>query len=402
MPQAAPWGDRFLRRQLLTELQMTTSSFNRADIDLSNWRSRPFSTWSFQNVSEFVPSALVRSARQPEMPPLGLGHFATLTVKDLAGNNLTLSEFLYRSESDAFVVMRRGEIIAEWHAEHCDPAKPHIIFSVSKSVTGLLAAILIERGVLSPDELVSAYVPEAIGSAYGDLKVRDLLTMTVAIDFSEAYLDNTGDYDRYRRAMLWNPEHPSEPTPTLRELLCSLHRGAHEHGTHYAYRSPNADMAALVIEAASGQRYAHLLRDLVWLPMGAFSDAFITVDRAGNPRSSGGLSITARDLARLGELVRTGGNGILPTSLVDDLWKGGNREIWAAGEQRFLYPDGSYRYFWYETGTGALAGMGIHGQSVWIDRASEMVIVRLASESLPVNDRLDEAVIAMLKTVCTA
>jgi CubicO group peptidase (beta-lactamase class C family) len=378
---------------------MTSHSFTRADIDLSNWRARPYSTWSFQNVSELVPSTVIRSTRKKEKPALDLGDFAKLEVDNLAGETIGLSDFLEESESDALVIMREGEIVAEWQAAHFDPDRPHIIFSITKSVTGLLAGILIDRGVLSLDELVSAYVPDARGSAYGDLKVKDLLTMTVAIDFSESYLDKNGDYDRYRRAMLWNPERPDEPTPTLRELLCSLPRAAHEHGTHHAYRSPNADMAALVIEAAGGQRYAELFEDAVWKPLGAHADAFLTVDRAGNARASGGLSMTARDLTRLGELVRTGGHGILPKRLVDELWEGGNREVWAAGEQRLLYPGGSYRYFWYETGTGALAGMGIHGQQVWIDRATKTVIVRQASETLPVNDGLDQRVIAMMKAI---
>jgi CubicO group peptidase (beta-lactamase class C family) len=49
-----------------------------------------------------------------------------------------------------------------------------------------------------------------------------------------------------------------------RELLCSLPRVAHDPGTHHAYRSSNADMAALVVEAASGHRYAELLEDTIW------------------------------------------------------------------------------------------------------------------------------------------
>ena len=32
--------------------------------------------------------------------------------------------------------------------------------------------------------------------------------MTVSLDFVENYLDTQGDFDRYRRAMLWNPERP--------------------------------------------------------------------------------------------------------------------------------------------------------------------------------------------------
>ncbi|GKX33869.1 MAG: 6-aminohexanoate-dimer hydrolase [Rhizobiaceae bacterium MnEN-MB40S] len=378
---------------------MHSETFERAAIDLSNWRDLPWSRWSFQNVSEFVPSALIASARRKETPTRALGSFAEIAVEGETGETLPLPRFLEESHSNALVVMRGGDIIAEWYADHCDPARPHIIFSISKSVTGLLAGILESRGMLSFSDPVVTYIPDAEGSAYGDLSLQDLFNMTVAVDFEELYLDQTSDYDRYRRAMLWKPERPDDPTPTLRELVCSLPRAKHPHGGHHAYRSPNADMAGLVVEAAAGERYADFLSKEIWKPMGAFTDAFITVDRAGNPRSSGGISMTARDLARLGELVRIGGGAIIPASFIEQLWAGGDRGVWASGEQGLLFPGGSYRNYWYETGTGALAGLGIHGQSLWIDRQSETVIVRQSSEPAPVNDDLDQLVIAMLKAI---
>lgn len=383
-------------------LQKAPTMFKRTDVTLGNWRMRPYSSWSFQNVSELVPSAIVHGTRHPEAVARDLGPFARLQVENLSGEQRDLASFLAESESDSLVVMRRGEIVAEWSAGHNDPAKPHIIFSISKSVTGLLAGMLAARGQLSLDDLVSRYVPETLGSAYGDLPIRHLLDMTVAIDFDESYLDRKGDYDRYRRAMLWNPERPDEPTMTLPELMFRLPRAGHPHGSRHAYRSPNADMAALVIEAASGMRYADLFDVLLWRPMGAYGDAHITVDRAGNPRASGGISMTARDLARLGELVRTGGGGILPPALIDELRAGGDKQVWAEGDQGFLFPGGSYRHFWYRAGSGEICGMGIHGQSVWIDAANETVVVRMASESLPINDALDQKVIAMLKKICAA
>lgn len=375
------------------------SSFSRSDISLANWRDRPHSTWAFQNVSEFVPSAQIRSARLEEPPVKPLGSFAGIKVANVAGVELSLADFLAESNSDALVVMRRGEVVAEWYAPHTDPSRPHLIFSISKSFTGLLAGVLEGEGMLSFDDQVAKYVPEVTGSAYDELTVRDLFDMTVSIDFQEIYLDRNGDFDRYRRAMLWNPERADDPTPTLRELMCKLPRAAHPHGTRHAYRSPNADMAGLVVEAASGRRYAEFLSNALWRPMGAHTDGFITVDRAGNPRSSGGISVTARDLARLGDLVRQGGKGIVPEQFVEELWAGGDREVWSQGDQRLLYPGGSYRAYWYETGTGALAGMGIFGQCVWIDRKSETVVVRQSSETIPVDDRLDQCVIAMMKEI---
>jgi CubicO group peptidase (beta-lactamase class C family) len=46
--------------------------------------------------------------------------------------------------------------------------------------------------------------------------------------------------------------------------------------------------------------------------------------------------------------------------------------------------------------------MGIFGQFLWIDRASETVVVRQASEPLPISDDLDQKTIAALKAICAA
>ncbi len=226
------------------------TSFRRADIDLANWRERPYSVSTFQQVAEFVPSAQIEGARRQETPPLNLGDFASLSIAGVDGEERRLPDFLAESHSDALVVMRGGAVIAEWHAAHTSPLRPHIVFSISKSFTGLLGGILDAEGKLSFDQMVTDFVPEAAGSAYGDLKLRDLFNMTVAIDFEESYLDATGDFDRYRRAMLWKPARVDEETLTLRELLCRLPRAAHAHGARHAYRSPNADMAGIVVEMA--------------------------------------------------------------------------------------------------------------------------------------------------------
>jgi CubicO group peptidase (beta-lactamase class C family) len=51
------------------------------------------------------------------------------------------------------------------------------------------------------------------------------------------------------------------------------------------------------------------MSDLLWQPIGAVDEAYITVDVAGAPRCAGGLCATARDFARIGHLVALGGGG---------------------------------------------------------------------------------------------
>lgn len=376
-----------------------TQDISRSDVRLDNWRTAPFSRWAFQNVSEIVPSAVIRSNRLFEEAIYDLGPFSGLQVTGLDGLDQPLEAFLEASDTDAFVVMRQGRLIAEWYAGHCDPACPHIIFSVSKSLTALLAGILVGQGKLSLSDLVVQHVPEAAGSAYADATVQQLLDMEISLDFEENYLDPHGAFNRYRRATAWAPDNLADPAPDLKTFLCTLPKGKSEHGTAHAYRSPNTDMAGIVLERASGVRLPTLFSGLLWQPLGASSDAMITVDRAGTSRAAGGMSVTARDLARAGELVRRKGGGIVPAHFVADLWSGGSRDAWTKGDQTTLFPDGRYRNYWYASGEGELAAIGIHGQWIWIDPASDTVIVKLSSQPLPVDAPLDQAIVKMLRRV---
>lgn len=376
--------------------------FTRADVTLANWRLAPFSSWAFQNVSEVVPSAVIRAQAQAEPVALKLDSLAALEVDGVHGNALPLEDFLTASETDELVVMRDGAIVAEWSAPHSDPSNAHIIFSISKSLTALLAGILAGKGLLSFNKLVGDYVPEVAGSAYADATVQQLFDMEISVDFVEDYLDTSGAFDRYRRATGWNPPKPHNPAPDLKTFVCGIGKGTGAHGAKHAYRSPNTDLAGMVVEQAGGARLATLFSEHLWKPMGAKSDAMLTVDRIGNARAAGGMSVTPRDLARIGELVRSDNAGLLAQSWIADLWTGGNRDAWKAGDQSALFENGGYRNYWYQTGQGELAAIGIHGQWIWIDPATRTVIVKLSSQALPVDPVLDQAIIRVLRRISNA
>ncbi|WP_283193034.1 serine hydrolase [Rhizobium sp. AN80A] len=380
---------------------MTT--FDRADVTLANWRTAPHSRWSFEHVSEIVPSATIPCARGAEHAgPIGFDALSGISFAGVTDAPSSLREFLAESETDELVVMRNGSVIADWSAPHSDPTCPHIIFSVSKSLTGLLAGILADKGLLSFEKPIGVYVPEVIGSAYADATVQQLFDMEISVDFVESYLDTSGGFERYRRATGWNPEKPGDPAPDLKRFICGIGKGAGQHGERHAYRSPNTDLAGIVLERAAGTRFASLLSEHLWKVVGAATDAFVTVDRIGTARAAGGISATARDLALTGDLVRRRGAGIISADFIADLWSRKRREAWKDGDQLDLFPEGSYRNYWYETGAGELAAIGIHGQWIWIHPESETVIVKLSSQRLPVDPALDQAIVRMMRAICGA
>lgn len=378
----------------------------RGAATLANWREHPNSRYSFQHAGEFVPTAQIAVGHGSEPASPGPGLLATVPVRRTGADAITPVEHLEASHADQLVVMRDGTVMAEWLAPHADPALPHLVFSISKSVSGLLAGIAAGEGLLDPDDAVTDHVPSMRGSAYGDARVRHLLDMTVDLDFDEEYLDAGGAFDRYRRAMLWNPERAGAPQETMEGFLSTLRRRGGAHGTRFFYASPNSDLLGLVVERAAGVPYHEFLARRLLAPMGARGPACVTVDRVGTARAAGGICLTARDLARLGQLVLDGGRAadgtqVVPGGWIEDMRSNGDRQAWVDGNFADLFPDGRYRSGWYDVGDGrgTIAAIGIHGQWLWIDPAGRVVIARTSSRPAPSDDTANAREIEMMGQV---
>lgn len=369
--------------------------FAREDVTLATWRSSPHSRWSFANVAELVPSAAIEAPPgRAEPSPVDAGWLLSENV-ELSEGITTVGAFLEGCDTDALVVMKSGKVVAD----HCSPLHGpddrHIIFSISKSLTAILAGMLEDEGRLDLAAPVTDYVPEMSRSAYVDASVRQVLDMRVSVAIEETYLDPMSAYGRYRRAMLWNPQLPGEEPETMLGFLASLQKSEDPHGGPFRYRSPNSDLLGIIVERASGQRYADFMRDRLWHGVGAHSAGLVTVDRVGAPRAAGGVSMTARDLARVGEMMRQGGVGpngrVVSERWVRDTLENGERAAWKAGDFPHLFRDGSYRNKWYASGlpSGAFSAIGIHGQWLYVDPEAEVTIVRFSSQPIPVDDPVD-------------
>lgn len=364
-----------------------TYGFNRDEVRLGNWREAPWNVWAFRHVSEFIPTARIAATPGLTEEPVANADDLLRQQFTRGGTTLSVADALRTTSTDAMVVMKRGRVVADFHAPQFDLQSRHILFSASKSVTSVVAGILHDDGLLDFDELVPRYVPELKGSAYGDARVRDVLDMRVSLDFEEVYHDPDGLYARYRRAGLLEPSRPGEAeNETVVEFIAKLKKGKGAHGGPYHYASPNSDVLGLVIQGASGRRFSDLASQRLFQPLGARQDAYVTVDRAGTPRTGGGINMTPRDLARIGEMLRQGGtaNGrrIVSQAWVEDTVTGGSAQAWAGGESTSWLPQGRYRNKWYQTGAGngAFFALGIHGQWLYVDPHAEMVIAKFSSQ----------------------
>jgi CubicO group peptidase (beta-lactamase class C family) len=380
-----------------------------AQLNLSNWRRPPFNRWAFHHVREIIPSQSIDRGDSPSELPVAFDTgISQMKFAGLDASEWSLAQWLGASNTDALLVARRGKLVQEWYADADIEFNPHIVFSVSKSITATLAGVLVEQGLIDPRAMLGDIIPQLGDSGFSGATLQQLLDMAVNIDFEEDYEATSGKFVEYRTATAWHPCGVDEIDVNLRDFLCSLKPGKGEHGRLFDYKSPNSDLLGWILERAGGESYARLLSKYLWQPMGAEANAYITVDRKGAARTAGGICVLPRDLLRFGEMMRNGGfaNGqqVVPASWVKDCNEGGDREAWLRSPSSEKFPGGKYRNQWYQSGNRhqAMLAIGIHSQWIYIDPVAEVTIVKLSAQDDPLNPRLGPINLQVFGKICGA
>jgi CubicO group peptidase (beta-lactamase class C family) len=375
-------------------------------VTASNWQDPPYNRWAFWHTRELLPTQRVAAAPGPARPlvhrtsPPDVREVLVEAAPPPDRPCRTVGDVLDDSFTDAWLVLQEGEIVAEWYGELGAAERPHAVLSVTKSVVGCVAGVLVDRGVLGLDDLVTAHVPELAETAWAGATVRHVLDMRSGVTFVEDYADAQADVSQLDTWVGWRPTHADDEPQGLYAFLQTLQSGT-DHGGPFVYRSAETDALGWVCERAAGVRMADLISTLVWAPMGAGRDADIICDGSGAAVHDGGLCATARDLARFGQLLLDGGAVPGPDGPVQVLPAGWLRSAWAvdadaraaflASPNEASFPGGWYRnQFWFRPGEqgDVLLCLGIHGQLIHVSRRTKTVCVKLSTWPTAVDPRL--------------
>ncbi len=355
----------------------------------------PAHRWLYCHWREVVPSVRVWRGRGAPRPlPRAERDLGGFTFDDPAGGTCTLNEALLRSATDGLLVLHDGKVLFERYLGDLQPHLTHRCFSVTKSFVGLLAATAVHDGRIDAALPVAHYVPELADSGWGSATIRQVLDMTVNLTFEEDYEDPEGDVVRSRRAAgtLPYPAGYSGPQSLYEYLLTVAQAGPHDDS--FQYVTSNTHVLAWILQRVTDTPLATLLSEKLWQPLGAEEDGDLMVDPDGIAEAGGGLSVTLRDLARVGELVRCNGvvdgEELIPKAVIQDIADGADRQKFAkAGYREF---DGwSYRNQWWVShdAFGAIRGLGIFGQQLYVAPGAGLVIARFGSQRIAVDDALE-------------
>ena len=380
----------------------------------SNYFSFPKLRWSVCHLREFLPTEEIsRGTGAPVpldyLPPAAFADMArkidALTFTPMNGGKaMTWEESLFANYTDGMLIIHKGRVVYERYFGCLKEDGKHAIMSMTKSITGLLAQILVAEGVLDDKLRVRDIIPEIGNSAFASATVRQVMDMTTGVKYSEDYSDPNADIWLYSRAAspLPKPEGYTGPDGYWAYLQQVQPEG--RHGDAFHYKTINSDMLGWIISRVTGKAVTELASERLWRPMGAEQDAYQTVDGKGVPFAGGGVTASLRDLGRLGLLMLNGGeiNGkrLFPAKVVEKIQAGGDRSKFAGFP---TIPNGSYTSQWwvFHNEHGAYAARGVHGQTIYVDPRAEMVLVRLASFPRTQNGFIDPTSLPAYQAVAT-
>ena len=276
---------------------------------------------------------------------------------------LDIDGFMAAQRSSALLVLQRGQLRLERYGLDFDAQGRWTSFSVAKSFTSTLVGAALKDGYIkSLDDKVSDYITQMKGSAYDQVSVRQLLTMTSGVKWNEDYNDPQSDVARF------NQHQPEPGVPAIVSYMRQLPRQAPP-GERWNYSTGETNLVGILLGQAIGKPLTAYLEEKIWRSAGMEQEATWLLSKTGEEISGCCIQAAARDYARMGQFIlegaQAGGRSILP----DDWLAQATRSQVDIG-----LPGRGYGYQWWTYSDGSFAARGIFGQGLFIDPQRQLVI----------------------------
>ncbi len=299
-----------------------------------------------------LPVLATASDIAPSPQPLALPAGKPLVIPGV-------DRYLAGQRAAGIVIVQDGKIRFERYGLDFAADGRWTSFSVAKSFTSTLVGAAIRDGAIkSLDDKVSQYIPDLRGSAYDDVSVRQLLTMSSGVRWNEDYEDPNADVARFNNAT------PDPGVDATVSYMRKLPR-AHPPGTVWHYNTGETNLIGVLVSSATKKPLAQYLQEKIWQPGGMAAKATWLKGKTGHEIAGCCLQAATRDFARMGLFVLANGRGVVP----DDWFAQAivkQKDIGAPGK--------GYGFQWWTYDDGAVAAQGIFGQGIFIDRKRRLVI----------------------------
>lgn len=274
-----------------------------------------------------------------------------------------LDTYFAHQRTAALVIVHDGKVVLERYGLGFGPEGRWTSFSVAKSLTSTMVGAALKDGAIeSLDDPVTKYIRGLKGSAYDDVTVRQLLTMTSGVRWNEDYTDPKSD------VALFNEHKAEDGLDVTVSYMRKLPREAPA-GEKWVYKTGETNLIGVLVSEATGRPLAEYLSEKVWKPFGMEQDATWLLGSTEHEISGCCVQAATRDMARFGLFVMgggvAGGRQVVPEGWFAE----------ATTKQAGIgAPGRGYGYQWWTYDDGTFAAQGIFGQGIFIDPARKLVI----------------------------
>lgn len=274
-----------------------------------------------------------------------------------------LDEYLVAQRAAAIVIVQDGKVRLERYGLGFDAAGRWTSFSVAKSFTSTLVGAAIQDGAIkSLDDRLGQYVPGLRGSAYDEVTVRQLLTMSSGVAWNEDYEDPNSDVSQFNKA---------SPEPGMEAIVSYMRKlpRANRPGETWRYNTGETNLVGVLVSSATGKTLSQYLEEKIWRPAGMEAKATWILNKTGREIAGCCIQAATRDFARFGLFVLA--NGVAQgKQIVPPDWF-----AQATAKQKDIgRPGKGYGFQWWTYDDGSVAAQGIFGQGVFIDAKRKLVI----------------------------
>ncbi|MEY2626133.1 MAG: hypothetical protein RL412_1908 [Pseudomonadota bacterium] len=274
-----------------------------------------------------------------------------------------IDDYMASQHTAGLVILQDGKIRFERYGEEFDADGRWTSFSVAKSFTSTLVGAAIQDGYIdSLEDKVSRYIPDLRGSAYDDVTIRQLLTMSSGVKWDEDYENPNADVAKFNKAT------PDDNVDATVSYMRKLPR-AHPPGTVWHYNTGETNLIGVLVSSATKKSLAQYLQERIWHPAGMAASATWLQSKTGHEIAGCCLQAATRDFARFGLFVLANGN-VGGRQIVPEGWFAE-----AIRKQMDIgVPGKGYGFQWWTYDDGAVAAQGIFGQGIFIDPQRRLVI----------------------------
>ena len=271
--------------------------------------------------------------------------------------------YMKHQRTAGLVIIQDGRIRLEKYGLGFSGDGKWTSFSVAKSFSSTLVGAAIKDGYIkSIDDMVSDYIPDLKGSAYDDVSIKQLLTMTSGVKWNEDYGDPKSD------VALFNKHKPEEGVDVTVSYMRKLPREAPA-GTKWVYKTGETNLIGVLVSQATKKTLSQYLSEKIWAPFGMEQDGSWLLGSTGHEISGCCIQASTRDYARFGLFMLGGGMVEGKPVLPDDWIAAATTQQADIGEE-----ENGYGYQWWTVKDGSYAAQGIFGQGIFIDPKRKLII----------------------------